>query len=122
MAKIKLPTTYCNKLCFTISKFNSWWEKSVFPSTKKEPKNIEIPIIKGIKGAKLIWENTNVRNLLSLKTVANESAKTVWNPQKGETPMKIPKAIESALVLLSPSFSKIFSLKSLLIPFLRKYR
>ena len=113
---------YCNKLCFTISKFNSWWEKSVFPSTKNEPKYIEIPIIKGMKGAKLIWENTNVRNLFSLKTVANESAKTVWNPQKGETPIKIPKAIESALLLLSPSLSKIFSLKSLLIPFLRKYR
>ena len=109
-------------MCFTISKFNSWWEKSVFPSTKKEPKNIEIPIIKGMKGAKLIWENTNVRNLFSLKTVANESAKTVWNPQKGETPIKIPKAIESALLLLFPSLSKIFSLKSLFIPFLRKYR
>ena len=122
MAKIKLPTMYCNRLCFTISKSNSWWEKLVFPSTKNEPKNIEIPIIKGMKGAKLIWENTNVRNLFSLKTVANESAKTVWNPQKGETPIKIPKAIESALLLLSPSLSKIFSLKSLLIPFLRKYR
>jgi hypothetical protein len=41
------------------------------------PKNIEIPIMKGAKGATLIWENTNVRNLFSLKTVANESAKTV---------------------------------------------
>ena len=80
------------------------------------------PYNKGNKGAKLIWENTNVRNLFSLKTVANESAKTVWNPQNGETPIKIPKAIESALLLLSPSLSKIFSLKSLLIPFLRKYR
>lgn len=122
MAKIKLPTTYCNRLCFTISKFNSWWEKSVFPSTKNEPKNIEIPIIKGAKGAMLTWEKTKDKNLFSLKTVANESAKTVWNPQKGETPIKIPKAIESAFVLLSPSLSKIFSLKSLLMPFLRKYR
>ena len=75
-----------------------------------------------MKGAKLIWENTNVRNLFSLKTVANESAKTVWNPQNGDKPIKIPREIESALVLLLPSLSRIFSLKSLLIPFLRKYR
>ena len=78
--------------------------------------------MKGAKGATLIWEKMNDKNLLSLKIAAKEIAKTVWNPQNGEIPIKIPKAIESALLLLSPSLSKIFSLKSLLIPFLRKYR
>ena len=78
--------------------------------------------MKGAKGATLIWEKMNDKNLLSLKIAANEIAKTVWNPQNGETPIKIPNAIESALVLLSPSLSRMFSLKNLLKPFLRKYR
>ena len=83
---------------------------------------MEIAIMNGINGAKLICEKMKARNLFSLKTAAKERVKMVWNPQNGETPIKIPKAIESALVLLSPSLSRMFSLKNLLKPFLRKYR
>ena len=92
------------------------------PSTINDPKNIEMAMIKGTNGAKLICEKIKVRNLFSLKIAAKERAKMVWNPQNGEIPIKIPNAIESALVLLSPSLSRMFSLKNLLIPFLRKYR
>lgn len=75
-----------------------------------------------MKGGRLICVKINVRNLLSLNNTAKNIAKTEWNPQNGERPMKIPSAIESALLLLFPSLSKIFSLKNLLKPFLRKYR
>ena len=78
--------------------------------------------MKGAKGATLIWEKMNDKNLLSLKIAAKEIAKTVWNPQNGDKPMKIPREMESAFVLLLPSLSRIFSLKNLLKPFLRKYR
>ena len=77
--------------------------------------------MKGAKGATLIWEKMSDKNLLSLKIAAKEIAKTVWNPQKGDKPIKIPRAIEKALFLLLPSVSKMFSLKNLLKPFLRKY-
>ena len=107
---------------FIISKLNSCCEKLLLPETKKEPRNIEIPIMKGAKGATLIWEKMNDKNLLSLKIAAKEIAKTVWNPQNGDKPIKIPREIESALVLLLPSLSRMFSLKNRLKPFLRKYR
>ena len=82
---------------------------------------MEIAIMNGTNGAQLICEKMKARNLFRLKTAAKERVKMVWNPQKGDTPIKIPNAMESALVLLLPSVSKIFSLKNLLKPFLRKY-
>lgn len=122
LAKKMLPIMYCNKLAFIISKLKSC--TAIFFSflMKNDPKNIEAAIIKGINGGKLIWLKMKVRNLLSLNNTDSEIAKTVWNPQNGDIPIKIPSAIDKAFVLSFPSLSNMFSLKNLLKPFLRKYR
>lgn len=70
----------------------------------------------------LIWDAVKAKNLFKRNIVANERAIMLWKPQKGDVPIKIPNAIDSALFLLLPSISNIFSLKNLFSPFLRKYR
>ncbi len=59
-------------------------------------------------------EATNARTLLSLKSTDKLITRRVWNPQKGESPIKTPSAMENAFVRLLPSLSKTSSCMNLL--------
>lgn len=84
------------------------------PCTNGAPKNKEAAIIKGIKGGRLTLEATKANTLFNLKRTDKLMTSKVWNPQKGERPIKTPRAMEKAFVRLLPSLSSTSSFKNLL--------
>lgn len=117
---IRLPIIYCIKLFLINSKLNSGSASELLFWTKGSPASIDKNIIKGISGGNVIWDDMKVRNLFILKKTERVIARKECKPQNGDNPMKIPKAIDFALISLLPSLSKIFSLKNLFSPFRRK--
>ncbi len=70
-----------------------------------------------MKGGKLTFEARKAITLLSLNKVAKVKSRMVWNPQKGEIPIKIPKAIAADFLKLESLLSKMSSKKNFLKPF-----
>ena len=57
-------------------------------------------ITKGINGGKLIFEKAKEMTLFNLRIEDKTKTSTVWNPQKGEIPIKTPNAIENDFFIL----------------------
>ena len=79
-------------------------------------------MIKGIKGGKLTFEKVKAITLFILNKAAKDKTNSVWNPQKGQIPIKTPKAIARDFLAFESLLCNTFSKKKSLNPFFLKLR